>query len=1583
MSLIFTFFDTAYGGQEGGSENVENFSDSNEDKIIEHLTQRMLKLQGILDTLPTMKEDSEELMVGTKIFARYGGYEKKYEAEIVADYNDNTYKVKYTDRQLFGSDDEEDKIDKHLIERRILDPEELEEGNNDHPGATHDHTDPRTHNNFTSSGHKTAIDGIDENWEHTLEELKLKNLELELAAGEEVFVKQNGNRWVSAVVIGKSGDGSESNRDNELGESKYKIKVMKEPDDDADIYRSFEEGEKTYSRKDLRLKKPRKDADDIEKGSIVILRGDNHFNKDPLLEVPCFRVHEVGQKTPRTMDNTERLQLQPIQALLGTKAQLAKPAKLVPKKDLQKLAFNFGSLVMVRLDESSDFFGYLGEVLERHGDAYVVRACRNSFQQKEFDIKNLLPVQFVPGQRVLALKQQEDKWRPAMIIEYEGDNIYNIEYEHEKIKQKNGKVGTNKYNKAFLKHIEYREHDLVVAEISERKYVATVLRDRLDGTFDVELETSEINKNKIKAERVKHSSMQPVHFLVGDKVLANLGKESWYPVEIQKRKDRIFEVVVDGMANTVRKVRKESLRPLKFSVNDEVSVSQDGGNKYDAIILSCENGYDEFKVRRKDEPTHNMFDESSEQNAGKRNRGKEDLVVHRDSITLRSSRRLYQASKESQRIDDTMRIAYRKGDKVEVFDENKSHWRTAIVLKVKADGTFDVEYLENEDYKEIQVGFHTPSKTTITSKVDESFSPISTSEKKNGNIVNLPQHCLVSLTSQIETLRESIENIKRAKREAIVIEQRLKAIVLGLTRAFQQANAHIMIESIGPDDTICKFICENAATGAVIVSSDIVGSALDQHNISFMKEHERGLNNFLDFIDELLEIKFCSQGKNNSMVNPKETDFNYFKDAYYSFLMKNKSMFAGERDVDNIFVTEIDREFVEAKICGMIITKYKKRHSNSKINADGAESIDNKDFKAEKNELKKLREENAEKLIKSLVKEQLNRIIPMQGLTNLTIFEDSVDHARFTKYINTSVPCGFIAMGGCFQSFDRSEQCIRMNMPLFVVDQTGGSSNIVCDVLRYARKRNFDLQLLLRSHDFPHGEDEEEDYGIDFNERRHLFHSEKMIEIQEQARILLQSWPNGFKKESYLVIDPMRDKVESVQDQVTKTMNSLFDEQPELGSKAGDFDRLVWAWQRFDLLQSNADRLMQFVDLYVYLTASLTCTAVFVTVLKGSDVAVSISDSFLGAIAVVLPILAGVAFTAKNAFKPFEKWAVCEVACRMIESEIYKFKTRTGPYRASNTRTRNMQGTAGTAPAREEFARRISEIWSSIATSDMKEGSLQQRKRGGNMNLQNHHSFREKAHEIKRRQNNFHNNNFRPDGLDVEENKNAAYTIEGRFSEHTSGYSNTSRPVSGTRPSPMNMSGDGSYLNMMSNDNMKKTTSMIGSLSPYKVAPELDEPEHVLTLDDCRLSIDEYMITRFEEVYDNHKTQAPRLDKIITRLRFFIFVFTSMGAMLVYLGLAGWVAVLMAIAASLSSIIDDKQMPIRLMASNNARIELEKLICYWQGLSVIERRRFSTASYIVETVESTVIAELLAYSQSIRSQQAASENNKRDKQRTD
>ena len=108
-----------------------------------------------------------------------------------------------------------------------------------------------------------------------------------------------------------------------------------------------------------------------------------------------------------------------------------------------------------------------------------------------------------------------------------------------------------------------------------------------------------------------------------------------------------------------------------------------------------------------------------------------------------------------------------------------------------------------------------------------------------------------------------------------------------------------------------------------------------------------------------------------------------------------------------------------------------------------------------------------------------------------------------------------------------------------------------------------------------------------------------------------------------------------------------------------------------------------------------------------------------------------------------------------------------------------------------------------------------------------------------------------------------------------------------------------------------------------------------------------------------------------------------MGAMLVYLDMAEWVAVLMAAAASISSIIDDKQLPMRLMASNNARIQLEKLLCYWQGLSVIERRRFSTATYIVETVESTVIAELLAYSQAIRSQQDASDNLRKNKVSSD
>jgi hypothetical protein len=64
----------------------------------------------------------------------------------------------------------------------------------------------------------------------------------------------------------------------------------------------------------------------------------------------------------------------------------------------------------------------------------------------------------------------------------------------------------------------------------------------------------------------------------------------------------------------------------------------------------------------------------------------------------------------------------------------------------------------------------------------------------------------------------------------------------------------------------------------------------------------------------------------------------------------------------------------------------------------------------------------------------------------------------------------------------------------------------------------------------------------------------------------------------------------------------------------------------------------------------------------------------------------------------------------------------------------------------------------------------------------------------------------------------------------------------------------------------------------------------------------------------------------------------------------------------------------RVTSSNAARTQLDQSYCFWQGLSIIERRRFSNATYIVESAEATVIANLAQYAQAIRSANTSKDN---------
>ena len=108
---------------------------------------------------------------------------------------------------------------------------------------------------------------------------------------------------------------------------------------------------------------------------------------------------------------------------------------------------------------------------------------------------------------------------------------------------------------------------------------------------------------------------------------------------------------------------------------------------------------------------------------------------------------------------------------------------------------------------------------------------------------------------------------------------------------------------------------------------------------------------------------------------------------------------------------------------------------------------------------------------------------------------------------------------------------------------------------------------------------------------------------------------------------------------------------------------------------------------------------------------------------------------------------------------------------------------------------------------------------------------------------------------------------------------------------------------------------------------------------------------------------------------------TASGAILAYLGQVAWVPVLMAFVATLTTYMDNKQYKLRLISANSAQVNLEQLQCYWQGLSVIERRKYNNASYLVENTEATVTSEFSVYVQAVKTARKRSDEENEYKRR--
>jgi hypothetical protein len=126
-------------------------------------------------------------------------------------------------------------------------------------------------------------------------------------------------------------------------------------------------------------------------------------------------------------------------------------------------------------------------------------------------------------------------------------------------------------------------------------------------------------------------------------------------------------------------------------------------------------------------------------------------------------------------------------------------------------------------------------------------------------------------------------------------------------------------------------------------------------------------------------------------------------------------------------------------------------------------------------------------------------------------------------------------------------------------------------------------------------------------------------------------------------------------------------------------------------------------------------------------------------------------------------------------------------------------------------------------------------------------------------------------------------------------------------------------------------------------------------------------MVRFLLIKLKNKKKAPKIETTVKLLQFFIFILTASGAVLTHFKLSIFVPNVLALSTMISTIMEQEQLIVKLSSTNGIYMQLEQLKCYWQGLSLVDKRKPSNSNYIVENTESILISQLSSYVQAVKS----------------
>mmetsp|Transcript_9003 Transcript_9003/g.12809 ORF Transcript_9003/g.12809 Transcript_9003/m.12809 type:complete len:777 (+) Transcript_9003:275-2605(+) len=291
--------------------------------------------------------------------------------------------------------------------------------------------------------------------------------------------------------------------------------------------------------------------------------------------------------------------------------------------------------------------------------------------------------------------------------------------------------------------------------------------------------------------------------------------------------------------------------------------------------------------------------------------------------------------------------------------------------------------------------------------------------------------------------------------------------------------------------------------------------------------------------------------------------------------------------------------------------------------------------------------------------------------THRIVFENDCQKNKFRDMFINKFPTGFLVTGSSKDALLSAITTLKTGRPLFVLKGSGLASNVVAKLITLGDK----LETGVLSNRYKIANYVENNFPPLGNEAMIMDMNDN---LWKEGKVIAQSFTSfsqNFDKDSHQVFNlETQVDIVNIQNLITLSMSSVYDNIPELGRKFKDTQVIRRIHRLKQLLRLAKCRCRRHADVMQFLIRAMFLAVNALTIIKTTTTtADTTAHRVLLIINVVLPIIASVFLSVWSFTRPNEKFVTLLLAEERIRSEELRFRTRTGQYRPVSSHNSNKQ----------------------------------------------------------------------------------------------------------------------------------------------------------------------------------------------------------------------------------------------------------------------------------------------------------------------